>query len=292
MATTVNLTPHIGYYARQDWFTTWSACYHDDVGNEYDITYPLNGVGRGLVSVVSCLCGAIKRCMSDRFLFKFDTSGIPEGAVISEVIWTGYYDYYSGFGPYECCDNPLSGHVLFLRAPDPEAYLPVGAEKHGLCGYLRDLGILIGGVYVPSSADGKGEIPFEITFNDAGIASIVKGGATYIGLKCQFDTISGPPDNHFQWIRIGITGLSITYGEASDLTVITLPATGVTKNSVTINGGITAGAATKRGFDYGEGGELLINEWYEEGTYGIGEFSHDLTDLTPGQNFCHRAKAC
>jgi len=59
-----------------------------------------------------------------------------------------------------------------------------------------------------------------------------------------------------------------------------------------VYGEITQGVATKRGFDWGESSDALINEWYEEGTFYPEEFSHALTGLIPGQGFCHRAKAC
>jgi hypothetical protein len=132
---------------------------------------------------------------------------------------------------------------------------------------------------------------YEIEFNAAGIASISKGGITKIAIKLDSDSATPPADDTVSGFNFGTLRLVITYEEAGALTVVTLAATDATTESVVMNGEITQGSATKRGFDYGESSESLVSEWYEEGEFGVEEFSHEVTGLTPGQNFCHRAKA-
>jgi len=221
-----------------------------------------------------------------RFSQKFDTRLVPAGAYISNVKLCG--DAY-------CNDtNPLaiSASMKFYRETSPPNDIVVGSPGSlwtEWWEYIGDLGILLGSVYIPYHQ--LTPVAVEIELGGVGIASIVKGGYTYIGCKIAQDSPTPPTPTTRAGLRMDNCLLKVTYSTEEELVVVTLPATEITKESLTVEGEITKGAATKRGFDWGEASDALINEWYEEGTYGTGEFSHELTGLTPGQHFCHRAKA-
>jgi hypothetical protein len=81
--------------------------------------------------------------------------------------------------------------------------------------------------------------------------------------------------------NLDLGGLGVTTDAYSNLADTT----------VTLNGSYDV-AVTKRGFDWGttEGGPYP-NEWYEEGSFEAGSFSHGLTSLTSGQRYYYKAKA-
>jgi len=217
----------------------------------------------------------------------FDTRAIPVDAVISSVVLKGKLLYYRFYGHA----SSISSYLKVFRAANPPMDEAGGYESaDSFWQYLSGLDILVMTVFV-AVAWPPSEIDFQGSLGNVGIASIVKNGYTYFGAKESRDVPTPPTADTCAGGRFTEMSLDITYGTAEDLLVVTLPATEVTKDLLTMNGGITQGAATKRGFDYGESEDALVNEWYEEGTYGIGEFSKALTGLTPGQNFCHRAKA-
>jgi len=77
--------------------------------------------------------------------------------------------------------------------------------------------------------------------------------------------------------------------------VITLPATDITSSQATLNGSIDATGgenASERGFDWGTGPyNAPGSPWTETGSFGTGNFSHQITELTPGTTYFFRAKA-
>ena len=73
-------------------------------------------------------------------------------------------------------------------------------------------------------------------------------------------------------------------------TVTTQAATGIGLTSATGNGTISAGTATKRGFQYNTV-EHPDKEVSESGSFGTGAYTLSLTGLTPGQKYYYRAFA-
>lgn len=69
-------------------------------------------------------------------------------------------------------------------------------------------------------------------------------------------------------------------------------ATNITYNSATLNADITAtygSTITIRGFDWGETTDYSY-DWTEGGTWGLGEYSHNVIDLVGGVTYHYRAK--
>jgi hypothetical protein len=81
-----------------------------------------------------------------------------------------------------------------------------------------------------------------------------------------------------------IAVLTLTYE------VTTLDATEITSTSAKLNGYVNA-PCVARGFDWGTQSGVYTNEWYEEGNFLSGNFSHTITGLTPNQRYYFRAKA-
>jgi len=221
-----------------------------------------------------------------RTLHVFDTSSIPSDAVISNVSLAVHMTY-----KFIVADPSRDALVDVLRASNPPV---VGADEATIGIFLREnCTLTLGTIYVPKG----GSDTYTVNLGDAGCASIAKGAGARTGLAYRIREDRSAVDLPTCPSRAGVRidnqpTLTITYGTADDLTVVTLNPTGVTTTSVTMNGEITAGAATKRGFDYGEVSGALADEWYEEGTFGTGTFEKEITGLTPGQNFCYKAKAC
>lgn len=213
----------------------------------------------------------------------FDTTALPADAAISAAKIT-LRGVFTGF--HVAVGTPVMDVIHCVRAPGLSYPVTDGSSEFR---YLRGCGVKLGGLLISPSMDSTAD--YEIPFNAAGIASIIKAGITKIGFRADSDTPGGPYEGTRSAFRMDTFFLVVTYEEAGALKVVTLPATDVTKDALTVNGGITQGTATKRGFDWGESADALINEWYEEGTFGVEEFSHAVTGLTPGQEFCHRAKA-
>ena len=232
-------------------------------------------------------CNDGRKCGIGRAVMTFDTSTIPVGSSITAAKLTGAWLVSGSIGSLMGYADLLivGGNILLVRANGIDV-------DSGAFQYLGNCGIVIGKIYVPDQGTGT----FEVNFDGIGLASIVCGGTTYIGVRSEFDT---PTCGLNQTARFsGMINqstsppiLEVTYTTDIELLVETYAATDLTTVSATLNGAITQGAAIKRGFDYGVGGDNLINEWYESGTYGVGAFSHGITGLTPGQGLCHRAKA-
>ena len=222
----------------------------------------------------------------------FDTSVIPVDASITAVKLSGTIGWNGvGLDQADYAQYGIGSYLRFVRVPNFPTICPGSGKAGEIHSCLRNCDIEVANrLHLLKLAYGE-TFDIEVEFNSVGIATIEKSGITIIGVRSVSDTPTEPPANTASGCTLRDKKLHITYDTGEELIVVTIAATAVTKNSLTMNGEITQGAATKRGFDWGESSDALINEWYEEGTYGIGEFSHDLTDLTPGQNFCHRAKA-
>ena len=77
-------------------------------------------------------------------------------------------------------------------------------------------------------------------------------------------------------------------------TVQTNDATDVEYHQATLNGNITddgGESADERGFDWGEQPGAYIDGWTEQGAFGTGAFSHQITGLDPDKTYYFRAKA-
>ena len=243
-----------------------------------------SGLSHSWISFHTTKGGWIRRSIAS-----FDTSAIPDDADISSVIVKGTYWWYCGAD----VTDPLSTTVKFMRASSPPSGIFTASDPStcSTCwAFLRDLSIYLGEQYVAADTDYTRYV-LSVTLNSYGIATINKSGYTYIGMLLNDDAPIAP-DHGSRGIEIQDISLDITYGTSEDLTVVTLQPTDVATTSLTMNGEITQGAATKRGFDYGSASGELDNEWYEEGTYGKGTFDHEVTGLTEGQDFCYKAKAC
>lgn len=82
--------------------------------------------------------------------------------------------------------------------------------------------------------------------------------------------------------------------ESTIPTVETYVATGILTTSVTLNGEITnIGGANcdERGFEWGTEHEVYTDDWTEIGTFGVGTFNYNLTELISGKTYYYRAKA-
>ena len=220
----------------------------------------------------------------------FDTSDIPVGANINSVHLVGIKRYSHEAIGYPSSLDEITRIVRAadLTFPGVSANLP----------YLRGCHVDLGHISVPA---GTGHTAFDVALNAAGLASIVCGGTTKLGFRTIYDKLGygdGHPPNEtaagnqiYSRYETTYLELQINYDEEPGCTVETLDPADLTKISVTLNGQITAGQATKRGFDWGEG-EAYDQGWYESGTFGIGTFSHEVTGLTLGTEYCYKAKAC
>lgn len=78
-------------------------------------------------------------------------------------------------------------------------------------------------------------------------------------------------------------------------TVTTGAATNVEETTATLNGDITAlndGNCTVRGFEWDiDSGAPYANDWHEDGDFGVGAFTHNLTSLTEDGRYYYRAYA-
>lgn len=219
----------------------------------------------------------------------FDTSIIPSDAVISSAY------LYSYLSSSSLIKNDWGSYVTLVIQDGSQVYpsLPIVATD-----FNKELySVECGSVNVATTFTTPGWVP--ITLNAAGIARIGKGAGAYTRFAVRFrEDIdnSEPSGTGSMYFKASNTEgyrdkLVITYTSADTLVVVTLDPTGTTTESITMNGEITAGMATKRGFDYGDASDNLDSEWYEEGTYGLGTFEKEVTGLTPGQGFCYKAKA-
>lgn len=215
-----------------------------------------------------------------------DTSGVPANAVISQVKIKGdakfalpstNYTHYS-------VTTTVHAYMQFLRL----STIPTtNAQRYT---YAKDALVAYGQLYVPTNMTSW--TAFEVTLNDFVLGDIVKGAGaqTPFAIREIQDTSSTPLSDTGAVAFLNNIQLEVTYDTVPGaLQVVTLPATEITKTTMTINGEITAGSACKRGFDWGEG-TAMDNEWYESGTFGIGEFSRGITGLTEATRYCFRAK--
>ena len=212
----------------------------------------------------------------------FDTTTLPNGAkIISGKIKCNAKFFVD---PY-VNTLQLGDTMLFVRAPSIVFPNPVATDY----GYLCNCEIQLGSIWIPTSMTSY--TACETDLNASGLASIVSGGYTRIGVRASLDTPSGPSLNTCWRCLYEAVLLELTYTTDVELLVETHPATDLTTVSATLNGAIIQGSAIKRGFDWGVDEDNLINEWYEEGSFAVEDFSHGITGLTPGQGLCHRAKA-
>jgi len=222
-----------------------------------------------------------------RAFLVYDTSSIPSDAVITAAEIQAYTDVTirNDYGSFV----PLT--VLYGASTYP--HYPIVAADFDKSHYA----LIIGNVSIPTNTPAGSWL--SIPLNASGLARIEKGS----GAKSRFcirldrDVDNNPPTSDGEFHvklshNLNKPKLVITYTSSESLLVSTLAFTDVTKESLTMNGGITSGLATKRGFDYGAISGALSEEWYEEGTFGPGAFSKEITGLTPGQEFCCKAKAC
>ncbi len=88
--------------------------------------------------------------------------------------------------------------------------------------------------------------------------------------------------------------LHINYG-VSVPALTTGAATSVEETTATLNGNITGiggSTPTTRGFEWDiDTGAPYANDWHEDGSFGTGSFSHNLTSLVKGELYFYRAYA-
>jgi len=229
-----------------------------------------------------------------RAFLVYDTSSIPSDAVITDAkiqAWVGVNNLYS------FVRNDFGGSSVALDVIDGALVYPHYPIVFGDY-YRQHYSLILGGVSIPVSAN---EEWIDIPLNSNGIARIQKGtgGKTRFAIMLDWDAENTPPTSDgYYYAKLSYSGydvepkLVVTYTSSQTLLVQTNAFTNVTKTSLTMNGEITSGVASKRGFDYGAVSGALTDEWYEEGTFGPGAFTKEITGLTPGQEFCCKAKAC
>ena len=210
----------------------------------------------------------------------FDTSGISGDQEIYSAKLKGKYQFYASDQP----DYDINTHIDFMKLSS--LVCPGGTEEE-VFAQIRGCTDVIAQLSVVKSVTTP--TAFERVLGTSGIAHINKEGRTDIALRDEHD-ISVPPTDHTRaWVIFTELVLEVTYGEG--LVVVTLPATLVTNVSMQMNGEITAGSASKRGFDWGESIASLPYECVEEGSFGVEEFSCKIFGLNPGTQYCFRAKA-
>lgn len=273
-----------GYDGGTCWSEVWNGISPDPTHGEIGTDHVFGGPTYRWMPSQQSNKSPFYTCVIKRLCMVMDTTAIPVGATITQAIFKGYY-YQEYTGGYTF----LPDHIILYRATGI-------VLDNALAGYryIRDCNIELGRFY--ASLVGGQETFFEVTLNSIGREAINKGGYTNIAFMLNRDISTHPPDDTWSpWIFYDSAAkkieLEITYSDVpGDLTVVTLAATEITKTTATLNGEITAGLACKRGFDWGEG-EAMDNEWYEEDSYGLGTFSHDITGLTEDTEYCFRAKA-
>lgn len=137
---------------------------------------------------------------------------------------------------------------------------------------------------------------YEIELNEDGISWIQKGAGakTKLAIISSRDISKTPEAYGHRYVRVesrdhGLgyeAQLIVTYGPD----IITKPATNVEETSATLNGRIVSpgGGVYERGFEWGPT-EEYGNSWSETGSFGVGDFSHDIVGLSPGDLNHYRA---
>jgi len=225
-----------------------------------------------------------------RSFLVWDTSSIPSDAIITAAEILAYVVPTGGIrNDY---GSSIALDVLYGASAYP--HYPIVPADYSKSHYA----LIIGNAAIPTTANGEW---VSIPLNANGIARIEKGtgGKTRFCIRLDRDSENNPPTSDgYIYVKLSFPTedkqpkLVITYTSSQSLLVSTLAFTDVTKESLTMNGEITSGLATKRGFDYGAISGALASEWYEEGSFGPGAFSKEITGLTAGQEFCCKAKAC
>lgn len=226
------------------------------------------------------------KCAIARGGIAFDTSVIPAAATINSARILGDIAYV-GHAVMDAYCTHLTGSVGFYRFPG----LVNGCAWFDTSNFLliKDCVVLMAFTWVsPEETTYKA---FVANLTEQGLAAIIKEGTTKFAIKTNFDTLTPMTNNTYFGAKFQSLKLEVTYvPSGEELVVVTLPATGITKTSAVLNGEIASGTATKRGFDWGVS-TAMDNEWYESGTYAIGDFDHEVTGLTEGTEYCFRAKA-
>ena len=224
-----------------------------------------------------------------RCIYIFDTSAIPAGSYISQAILKGTVSHWNP-GTVGGTIDTVSTQIQLLRATGYPAGGSGQCDGNSAYRFVKDLWALYGQLYVGPEFS---NYSFEVLLNDYILTDIVGGGTTPIAMRVSQDILTTPTLYTTGGCRFhpltNIT-LEVTHSTVPGIfTIITLAATDVTKTTATLWGEITAGQASKRGFDWGVG-TAMDNEWYESGTFGLGQFSHDITGLTEDTEYCFRAK--
>lgn len=260
----------------------WSDVYYLDEATTLYTPPTLIGPGWGLGDKASWVDVIFRSGIA------FDTTGLPSDAAISSAKVTLQARFYHWM---HADFTAVSDVIMLYRAPALD--LPNAEPPGSDFGYMRGCNVYLGGLLIHPGMEDYAY--YEIELNAAGMASIVPGGITRICMKANSDTPTAPTRKTYFGCGLTEQTLVVTYEHAGELKVITLLPTDATKDAATLNGEITQGVASYRGFDYGESGEGaaedLTSEWYEEGTFYPEEFSHGITGLTPGAKYCFRAKA-
>jgi len=221
----------------------------------------------------------------------FDTSSIPSDANISYAV----LHLYIG-------DNSLNG---VIRNDFGDSVTIILQDGGGSCPHnpivygdfnKANYNISMGQIAFATSLPGQQYL--DIALNAAGLARINKGAGAITRICGRLaEDVNNNPTTATGYIFLRAAPIDytpqliVTYTSSETLLVETHAATSITTTTATLQGEITQGEATKRGFDYGETSGALDNEWYEEGSFGLGTFEKEITGLTPGQNLCHKAKA-
>lgn len=210
----------------------------------------------------------------------FDTSSIPVGQTIYSAKLKGKYMYRT---PWKA-EYDIDTRVNFLKLSNLPCPGGSAAEAYASIRVCSDV---IAQLYVAKTV--TTQTAFERVFGTSGIAHINKGGRTDIAIRDIHDDPATPAEHTEAESRFYDLVLEVTYGE--ELIVVTLPATLVTNVSMQLNGEITAGSASKRGFDWGESIASLPYECVEEDSFGVEEFHCKIFGLNSGTQYCFRAKA-
>ncbi len=230
-----------------------------------------------------------------RSIFLFDTSGLPDNAIISAATLSLY-----GYAKADYIPSTPSTNIYSSNPASNTALAGGDYNSLGSTAFSTDI------TYAGWSISAYNNF----TLNSSGIAAISKVGVSkFGGRNSQYDVAgSAPPwtSGGNSWVKCYFAEqgagyqpkLVVTYAPVVAPTVTTQDCTNVADTSATGNGNITATGGencSRRGICYmvGTSGDPTTanSVAYDDGSFGTGAYTKGITGLSPGTNYRVRAYA-